>query len=63
MSRHQDRVRDSDRARDFRDATLVRLAHRHSLSNILTVDQEDFETSGGGNRNRLSILPERRRKV
>src|SRR5713226_8572729 len=33
-----------DRPMDFADATLVHLAHRESLSAILTVDHNDFET-------------------
>jgi hypothetical protein len=47
----------------FRDATLVRLAQRHSLSNILTAITRIFETYGRGNRKRFAILPERRGKV
>src|SRR5262249_41938646 len=33
-----------DRPMDFADATLVRIAERQSLSLILTVDHDDFET-------------------
>ena len=33
-----------DRPMDFADATLVHLARRESLSTILTVDHDDFET-------------------
>ena len=33
-----------DRPMDFADATLAHLAHRESLSAILTVDHNDFET-------------------
>jgi len=57
MSRYQ------DRALDFADATLVRLTHRKSRSNILTVDHDDFETYGMGQRKRFTILPQRRGKV
>ncbi len=56
MSRYQ------DRPMDFEDATLVHLAQRESLSTILTVDHDDFETYRIGRRKRFVILPERRRK-
>lgn len=49
-----------DRPMDFADATLVHLAARESLSLILTVDHDDFETYRIGGRNRFSILPNRR---
>jgi predicted nucleic acid-binding protein len=52
-----------DRAMDFADATLVHLAQRESLSTILTVDHDDFETYRIGGRKRFAILPERRGKV
>jgi hypothetical protein len=42
---------------DFADATLVYLAARESLSLILTVDHDDFETYRIGGRKRFSILP------
>jgi predicted nucleic acid-binding protein len=48
-----------DRPMDFADATLVHLAARESLSLILTVDHDDFETYRIGNRKRFSILPRR----
>lgn len=47
----------SDRPMDFADATLVYLAARESLSLILTVDHDDFETYRIGGRKRFSILP------
>jgi len=45
---------------DFADATLVRLAERESMSTILTVDQNDFETYRIGGRKRFIVLPNRR---
>src|SRR5262245_42890597 len=33
-----------DRPMDFADATLVRIAERQSISLILTIDHDDFET-------------------
>ena len=48
-----------DRPMDFADATLVHLAARESLSLILTVDHDDFETYRIGGRKRFSILPGR----
>ena len=47
---------------DFADATLVHLATRESLSLILTVDHDDFETYRIGGRKRFTILPGRKRK-
>lgn len=49
-----------DRPMDFADATLVHLANRESLTTILTVDHNDFETYRIGRRQRFRILPERR---
>jgi predicted nucleic acid-binding protein len=46
-----------DRPMDFADATLVHLAARESLSLILTVDHDDFETYPIGGRKRFRILP------
>ena len=51
-----------DRPMDFADATLVHLAHRESLSTILTIDHDDFETYRIGGRKRFTILPQRRLK-
>ena len=48
-----------DRPMDFADATLVHLAARESLSLILTVDHDDFETYRINGRKRFSILPHR----
>jgi len=49
-----------DRPMDFADATLVHLANRESLTTILTIDHNDFETYRIGRRKRFQILPERR---
>jgi len=49
----------SDRPMDFADATLVHLAGRESLSLILTVDHDDFETYRIAGRKRFTILPRR----
>ncbi len=51
-----------DRPMDFADATLVHLAARESLSVILTVDHDDFETYRIGGRKRFIVLPARERK-
>ena len=51
-----------DRPMDFADATLVHLAARESLSLILTVDYDDFETYRIGGKKRFNILPGRRMK-
>lgn len=48
-----------DRPMDFADATLVHLAERQSLSTVLTVDFDDFETYRIGGRRRFRILPGR----
>jgi predicted nucleic acid-binding protein len=47
---------------DFADATLVHLAARESLSVILTVDHNDFETYRIGGRKRFTVLPARETK-
>ena len=47
-----------DRPMDFADATLVHLAARESLTLILTVDHNDFETYRIGHQ-RFDILPPR----
>jgi hypothetical protein len=44
---------------DFADATLVHLAARKSLSLILTIDHDDFETYRIGGRKKFTILPAR----
>jgi predicted nucleic acid-binding protein len=46
---------------DFADDTLVHLARRESLSTILTIDHDDFETYRIAGRRPFRILPERRR--
>ena len=51
-----------DRPMDFADATLVHLAARESLSLILTVHHDDFETYRIAGRKRFTILPHRARK-
>jgi predicted nucleic acid-binding protein len=51
----------SDRPMDFADATLVHLAARESLSLVLTVDHDDFETYRIAGRKKFTILPTRRR--
>ena len=48
-----------DRPMDFADATLVHLAERESLSRILTVDHNDFETYRIKGRGRFRIVPTR----
>jgi predicted nucleic acid-binding protein len=52
----------ADRPMDFADATLVHLAARESLSLILTVDHDDFETYRIAGRKRFTILPGRKQK-
>ena len=49
-----------DRPMDFADATLVHLARRESLSLILTVDHDDFETYRIEGRKTFRIIPARR---
>ena len=53
-------ARYSDRPMDFADATLVHIAERESLSLILTVDNDDFETYRIQGRRRFRIVPGRR---
>lgn len=48
-----------DRPMDLADATLVHLAERESLTTILTVDNDDFETYRIGGRKRFRVLPGR----
>jgi predicted nucleic acid-binding protein len=45
---------------DFADATLVHLANRESISLILTIDHDDFETYRIDGRKRFTIVPNRR---
>ncbi len=51
----------ADHPMDFADATLVHLAARESLSLILTVDHDDFETYRIAGRKKFTILPRRLR--
>jgi uncharacterized protein len=48
-----------DRPMDFADATLVQIAERESLTLILTIDHDDFETYRIGGRRRFRIVPPR----
>jgi uncharacterized protein len=52
----------ADRPMDLADATLVHIAGRESLSLILTVDHDDFETYRIGGKKRFTILPSRKHK-
>jgi uncharacterized protein len=52
----------ADRPMDFADATLVHLGARESLSLILTVDRDDFETYRLPGRKKFTILPAARPK-
>jgi predicted nucleic acid-binding protein len=56
---HDLMVRYADRPMDFADATLVHLARRESISVVLTIDHNDFETYRIGSKKRFTILPER----
>jgi predicted nucleic acid-binding protein len=48
-----------DRPMDFADATLVRLAQRESLTNLFTIDHDDFETYRIAGKRRFRIFPTR----
>jgi len=50
-----------DRPMDFADATLVHIASRESVSLILTIDHDDFETYRIAGNKRFTILPYRSR--
>ena len=50
-----------DRPMDFADATLVHVAERESITTVLTVDNDDFETYRIGARKRFRVLPGRAR--
>jgi predicted nucleic acid-binding protein len=52
----------SDRPMDFADATLVHLAGKLNLTDILTIDHDDFETYRIEGKRRFRILPPRLRK-
>ena len=45
-----------DRAMDFADATLVHLAEREGLTDIFTIDHDDFETYRIAGRRRFRIV-------
>jgi uncharacterized protein len=51
----------ADRPMDFADASLVHLATQESLSVVLTVDHDDFETYRLGKGKRFTVLPKRLR--
>lgn len=57
LQRLVDRYR--DRPMDFADATLVRLASRASLTTILTIDHDDFETYRLDRGRHFRIVPPR----
>jgi uncharacterized protein len=48
-----------DRPMDFADATLVHLAQRESLTEIFTIDHDDFETYRIDGRRRFRVVPDR----
>jgi uncharacterized protein len=48
-----------NRPMDFADATLVNLAQRESLTTILTIDHDDFETYRISRTRRFRIFPAR----
>jgi predicted nucleic acid-binding protein len=47
---------------DFADATLVHIANRQSISLILTIDHDDFETYRLSGNKRFTIQPSRKTK-
>ena len=49
----------ADRPMDFADATLVHVAGRESITDILTIDHDDFETYRFGRNRRFRIRPAR----
>jgi predicted nucleic acid-binding protein len=50
-----------DRPMDFADATLVRIAERESLSLVLSIDHNDFETYRIQGRKRFRVVPPRQK--
>jgi uncharacterized protein len=48
-----------DRPMDFADATLVHIANRESISTVLTIDHDDFETYRLRGNKKFTILPGR----
>lgn len=53
-------LRYADRPMDFADATLVHIAERERISDILTVDHNDFEIYQIGRHKKFRTLPKRR---
>ncbi len=49
----------ADRPMDFADATLVHVAGREGIADILTIDHDDFETYRFGRNRRFRIRPVR----
>ena len=49
----------ADRPMDFADATLVHVAGREGIADILTIDHADFETYRFGRNRRFRIQPAR----
>ena len=56
---HRLMVRYRDRPMGFADATLVHLAQRESLTEIFTIDRDDFETYRIDGRRRFRVVPDR----
>lgn len=52
-------TRYADRPMDFADATLVHVAGRESIADILTIDHDDFETYRFGRNRKFRIWPAR----
>ena len=49
----------ADRPMDFTDATLVHVAGREGIADILTIDHGDFETYRFGRNRKFRIAPGR----
>ena len=47
----------ADRPMDFADATLVHVATRENIADILTIDHDDFETYRFGRNRKFRIAP------
>ena len=56
-------LRYDDRPMDFADATLVHVANRESISLILTIDHNDFETYRLAGNKKFTIQPVRTGKT
>ena len=50
----------ADRPMDFADATLVHVAGREGIADILTIDHDDFETYRFGRNRKFRIAPARK---